>query len=85
MEGIPWETLAGDGGTVVLLVALGYRWLQSIATRLDGIEGSLHSVEARLSVMEAFQGLPIPRAEPVSPVAAAVAAPEPPEPPDPAA
>ena len=85
MEGIPWETLAGDGGTVVLLVALGYRWLQSIASRLDSIETSLNTVCSRLSVMEAFQGLPISRQEPTSPIAAAVCAPEPPEPPDSAA
>ena len=77
MEGIPWETLASDGGTVVLLVALGYRWLQSIASRLDSIERSLQTVEARLAVIEAFQGLPVPRTEPENPTAAALCAPDP--------
>ena len=85
MESIPWEMFASDGGTVVLLGVLGYRWLQAIAGKLDKIERGLVNVEARLSVMEAFQGLPMSRPEPTTPIAAAVCAPEPPEPPDSAA
>jgi hypothetical protein len=85
VESIPWEMFASDGGTVVLLGVLGYRWLQAIAGKLDKIELGLVNVEARLSVMEAFQGLPISRPEPTSPIASAVCAPEPPEPPDSAA
>lgn len=76
MEGIPWDQIASDGGAVLLLVALGYRWLQSIASKLERIEACLSSVEARLTVIEAFNGLPTPRLEPSSPGAAAVSAPD---------
>jgi hypothetical protein len=76
MDGLPWDQLAGDGGTVLLLVAIGYRWLQSVASRLDRIDRSLLSVESRLAMIEAFNGLPAPRLEPSSPAAAAVEAPD---------
>jgi hypothetical protein len=76
MEGIPWESIASDGGAVLLLAVLGYRWLQSIAAKLETIETCLNSVEARLSVIEAFNGLPIPRTEASTPAAAAVTPPD---------
>jgi hypothetical protein len=76
MDSIPWDQIASDGGAVLLLVALGYRWLQSIAAKLERIETCLSSVESRLTVIEAFNGLPAPRIEPSSPAAAAVDAPD---------